>query len=226
MVQLQQHAEEMMAHHGFLGVPIETFARGGREKFIALLNLGLTPESRVVDLGCGCLRIAYWLIRFLDKRSYCGIEPARNRVEYGLQYLFAPDEIARKQPRFHYNADFNTSVFSTTFDFFLACSIWTHASKRQIEASLDSFTRDTGLTGVMLTSYLPARTRSEDYLGDAWVGTSHESNAAGVIRHRLKWIKEQCWRRSLILEEKDGIDSDGQSWLEVRKLDNRFSDKN
>jgi len=77
MSRVQIHAEEMMSKHGFLGVPVETFELGGRRHLITLLNEGLNPESKLLDVGCGCLRIAYWLARFLDTGCYYGIEPAR-----------------------------------------------------------------------------------------------------------------------------------------------------
>src|SRR5712692_1040090 len=98
--QVQARAEKMIQRHGFLGVPLETFAQAGRRQFVALLNEGLKPESKVVDIGCGCLRTAYWLIRFLDAGGYHGIEPARQRVEYGLKYLFEDQDVKFKHPRF------------------------------------------------------------------------------------------------------------------------------
>src|SRR5260370_4441623 len=75
----QARAEEMISCHGFLGVPVETFAEAGRRQLEALLEEGLRPESRVLDIGCGCLRAAYWLIHYLHPRCYCGIAPARRR---------------------------------------------------------------------------------------------------------------------------------------------------
>src|SRR5215472_5771563 len=63
---LQTRADGMISEHGFLGVPRETFAQAGREQLIALLADGLRPESRLLEFGCGCLRVAFWLIRFLD----------------------------------------------------------------------------------------------------------------------------------------------------------------
>src|ERR1700682_655931 len=101
-------AEEMMAQHGFLGVPIQTFEQCGRNQLINLLNEGLNPESKLLDIGCGCLRIAYWLIRFLDPGCYYGIEPARQRVDYGLQHLFAPEEVCYKRPQFDFNPNFDS----------------------------------------------------------------------------------------------------------------------
>lgn len=56
MSRVQTQADEMMERHGFLGVPRQTFEVGGRAQFVRLLNHGLTPESKVLDIGCGCLR--------------------------------------------------------------------------------------------------------------------------------------------------------------------------
>ena len=53
MSKVQTQADEMMERHAFLGVPRETFEAGGRAQFVRLLNHGLTPESRVLDIGCG-----------------------------------------------------------------------------------------------------------------------------------------------------------------------------
>jgi hypothetical protein len=215
MSKVQICAQEMMAGEGFLGVPTPTFDEAGRTQLIALLREGLSPESKVIEFGCGCLRIAYWLVHFLNSGCYHGIEPARKRVELGSRYLFIPQELALKQPKFDFNAVFDSSVFSERFDFFLARSIWTHGSKRQIEASLDSFVRDSVPNAIFLASYLPPQTPEEDYMGDVWVGTSHESNTPGIVRHSLAWITEQCRRRGLQVEELPGIDCDSQYWLRV-----------
>jgi hypothetical protein len=214
---LQRCADRMISEHGFLGVPRETFTQAGREQLIALLAEGLSPESKVLEFGCGCLRIAYWLVRFLDSGGYCGIEPSRRRVDNGLQYLFTPGELQTKQPRFDENPIFNSSVFGTKFDFFVARSIWTHASKAQIEASLDSFLRDARPHATFLASYLPAQSPDDDYKGTQWVGTSHQSDIPKVIRHALSWIVEQCRNRSLTCVEIAGMDCDSQLWLRIRR---------
>ena len=213
--QVQIIAEEMMAREGFLGVPVETFDVAGRTQLMALLKYGLSPESKLLDFGCGCLRVAYWLVRFLNADGYYGIEPAENRVALGLHYLFTPEILAAKRPRFHHNAQFDPSPFSARFDFFLARSIWTHSSKRQIAATLNSFVREAHWGAVFLASYLPAESDESDYQGDAWIGTSHESDVPGIIRHRLLWILEQCAERRLIVKELPGYDCDSQLWLHI-----------
>ena len=217
MSRLQSQGEAMMARYGFLGVPAETFDDAGRRQFVTLLNEGLNHESRVLEIGCGCLRAAYWLIRFLDAGCYCGIEPARQRVQYGLECLFLPGEVEPKRPRFEFNADFDLSVFGARFDFVLAGSIWTHASKKHIEVMLDGFIHYSTPAAIFLASYLPADSEESDYAGDAWVGTSHESDIPGVIHHSLAWIEDQCAKRGLLVAHLPGGAFDGQYWLRVQR---------
>ena len=215
MTTVQERAERL-DRSTFFGVPIAGFENGGRQQLILLLMAGLEPASKVVDLGCGLLRGGYWLVHFLDPGCYHGIEPHLERLEVGKTMILEPEVLHAKQPRFDTNANFDTGVFGTRFDFFLAYSIWTHASKRQIEGMLDNFVRDATPQGAFLTSILPARWGRPDYRGDAWFGTSHESGVPGCIYHRMDWVSEQCRRRSLHLRTL-GVERDGQTWLFITR---------
>lgn len=137
----------------FPGFPSADFEKAGREQLSYLLLAGLNPDSRLVDVGCGVLRPGYWLIHFLDSGCYFGIEPHKGRLEMGVNIILEPEVLKAKRPRFDTNPHFDTSVFGEKFDFFLAYSIWTHASKRQIQTMLDSFLRDSTEGGIFLTSY-------------------------------------------------------------------------
>src|SRR5205807_9324011 len=176
---LQQRFEKL-SHNRFLGVPTEGFAFAGREQVEFMLRAGLQRSSRVLDIGCGVLRAGYWLIRFLDVDCYCGIEPSGDRLAIGKE-LVGSDVIAGKRPRFDCNARFESSVFGDKFDFFLAYSIWTHASKLQIAAMLDLFLRDSRAGGTFLATFLPANWLAPDYRGVQWLGTSHESDVPGLV---------------------------------------------
>ena len=212
-----ERAARMVAAGGFLGVPLDGFEEEGRLQLGTLLRLGLRPQSKLLDIGCGCLRGGYWLIHFLDAGCYFGIEPHRQRLELGLSLLLEPGLAAAKRPRFDSNADFDIAVFGERFDVFLARSNWTHASKPQIQRMLDGFRRDGAPGALFLTSYLPAGQGAEDdYRGSTWVGTSHECDVPGVIRHDLTWIRSECAARSLVVEERPEDDYGGQRWLVVR----------
>lgn len=216
MERLQQAIEEL-SRTQFLGVPAKDFASGGREQLCYLLNAGLNPDSKVLDIGCGVLRAGYWLIHFLDAGGYHGIEPHPGRLEIGKHTVLEPEVLASKRPRFDSNANFDTSVFGEKFDFFLAYSIWTHASKTQIQVMLDGFLRDSKKQAVFLTTYLPASWRFPDYQGDKWNGTSHECDVPGCIRHSRRWIRDECERRGLIVRELGKDRTHAQSWLEIKR---------
>jgi SAM-dependent methyltransferase len=215
MTTVQERAERL-DRSKFFGVPISGFERAGRQQFVLLMMAGLEPDSKVLDIGCGVLRAGYWLIHFLNPHCYYGIEPHRERIETGRTCILEAEIERVKQPRFDMNPEFDSSVFDEKFDFFLAYSIWTHASKPQIEVMLDNFLRDSKPNGVFLASILPAVWPRRDYGGIGWFGTSHDSDQPGCIRHDLKWIRRQCRTRSLHVR-KLGRERDGQTWLQISR---------
>jgi SAM-dependent methyltransferase len=151
-----QRRSERLAETTFLGGPKRDFERVGRLGFEVLLAEGLLPSSRVLDVGCGALRLGYWLMHFLDPGCYFGIEPAQEMLNVGLQQLVEPEVVQRAQARFSANDEFDFSVFGERFDFVIARSIWTHASKQQIAQMLSAFAAASQPRGVFLASYYPA----------------------------------------------------------------------
>jgi hypothetical protein len=212
-----QEKFEGLAKDRFFGIPVKDFEVGGREQLRYLQWAGLRCDSKLVDIGCGVLRAGYWIIGLLDPNCYCGIEPHPERLQIGIQRILDPGTMERKRPRFDNNAQFDTSVFSEKFDFFLAYSIWTHASKPQIQTMLDGFLRDSTDQGKFLTTYLPANWMRRDYRGDKWYGTSHESEVPGCIGHDFKWIGAECEARGLRVSKLARDVTHGQSWLLLEK---------
>ena len=213
-----QQKFEALARDQFYGVPVKNFEFAGREQLNYLLNAGLKPNSKVLDIGCGVLRAGYWLIHFLEPGCYCGIEPHQGRLETGVHTILEPEILKSKEPRFDSNPNFNTSVFGEKFDFFLAYSIWTHASKGQIQTMLNGFVRDSNDDAAFLLTFLPSSWRHRDYNGDQWVGTSHESDVAGTIAHSLRWIKLQCKERGLTVRKLGRDKAHRHRWLKIRKV--------
>jgi hypothetical protein len=212
-----QRKAEILSEKFFLGFPSTDFEKAGREQLIYLLTAGLNTDSKVIDIGCGVLRAGYWLIHFLDPGCYLGIEPHTGRLEAGVNTILEPEVLEAKRPRFDTNPHFDTSVFGEKFDFFLAYSVWTHASKRQIRVMLDSFLRDSTEEGTFLTSYLPSGWKKPDYQDDRWHGTSHDSDVRGCIHHSLRWLKIECDRRGLVMLGLGRDQTYGQSWLEIKR---------
>ena len=218
-MKLQDKVEKLKAQIGSVGGPIAAFEKVGRLQLIVLLRAGLYPDSRVLDIGCGCLRGGYWLIHFLDPGCYYGIEPNQERLQGGIAHLLEEGLVEAKRPRFDHNTDFDASVFDQVFNFYVARSIWTHASKRQIETMLYSFRQHTPKDGVFLTSYCKAGLlRGRDYNGAAGVGDCPPGKPS-MVHHRLHWIDRQCRKLGLVVEEQNDkvLNYGMQSWLKIGK---------
>jgi len=216
-MKLQEIAQEL-SKEIFTGGPTRYFETAGRLQLAMLVREGLYPSWRVLDVGCGCLRGGYWLIHFLDRACYFGMEPNREMLRKGIENVLEPGLLESKQPSFDANDRFDFSVFGVPFDCILARSIWSHASKAQICVMLDEFIRHSTADAFFLTSYLPAGLFGRhDYKGNKWVGRSHERAAPGEVRHSRKWIDRECPKRGLFLRElPDGL-FNGQVWLKITR---------
>jgi hypothetical protein len=215
--ELLQPTARALAEKVFTGGPVEDFEVTGRAQIITLLRVGLYPHSKLLDVGCGCVRGGYWLIHFLDRHCYCGIEPNAEMLQAGIEELLPAELIEQKQPRFDNNDEFDFSVFGEAFDFVVALSVWTHASKSQIDRMLSAFAETASPNGVFLTSYLKAGLVMRDYKGDQWVGKSHESDVAGLVYHSYRWIEGQCARHGLRVRETNFERFAGQRWLYITR---------
>lgn len=238
-VQLQARAERLRAAGGFLGGTLEAFESTGRLQLATLVHEGLYPSSKLLDVGCGSLRAGYWFMSFLEPGCYYGIEPRPEEVKQGLEYIVEPELVEYAQPQFSYNDDFDLSVFGTTFDFVVARSVWSHTSKAQIEAMLDSFVKVSHETSVLLASYLPAsklpdgvreplykglrktglapklrdlrgkRLAPGDYQGTEW--------DPGLIGHDRGWLQAQCDQRGLKMRELKEFFANSQVWARIER---------
>jgi SAM-dependent methyltransferase len=217
---LLRAAERLQSAGVHLGSPLRLFEEGGRRQLAILLAHGLCPDSKVLDIGCGSLRAGYWLIHFLDRGCYFGIEPDQAMLNGGLEHVLEPGLAAEKSPRFDGNADFEFGLFGTRFDFFLARSVWTHAPKAAIERMLDGFAAHSAPGASLFASYLPAsRWKRDDYRGEEWRFVKSSPAGEGLVRHSLAWIRGACGKRGLRAREVRGpaFDFGGQTWLGISR---------
>jgi hypothetical protein len=219
-MRLAEIADKLERDGIFTGGPPHLFESAGRLQLSTLVREGLLPSSKVLDLGCGCLRAGYWLVRLLDPECYFGIEPNSLMLQAGLDHVLGPELRAAKRPLFDGNDKFDFSVFGVKFDAVLARSIWTHAPKPQIQTMLDGFVQNSTPDAFFLTSYYPASWLSRgsaDYSGTRWVGRSHTSAQPGQVYHKRRWIEAECRSRGLVVQQLSDPPFNGQYWLKITK---------
>jgi SAM-dependent methyltransferase len=200
----------------FVGCPLEYFETTSKDLFCLALLEGLNPSASVLEVGCGCLRTGYQFIRYLMPGCYFGIEPNIAMLDAGRELLLGTLG-PQKLPHFNHNDTFSFSVFGTTFDFVVACSIWSHASKGQIARMLDEFRCYANPGGKFITSWIPSRPDTPDHEAKGWIGRSHRCDTPGMVAHSREWLTEAATTRGLAIREFDGFTTLNQTWLIITR---------
>jgi len=166
---LFQVAKKIVGEGRYSGGPLRNFEVVGRDTFVNLLKCGLRPDHKLLDFGCGALRLGYWLIRFLDDENYYAIEPDLIILNAGKKHSIGQKLLQSKKPSFSNNPDSDFSVFNKKFDFVVARSILTHTTPGMTRKMLENFKNNTNPKAIMLASYWPINSKSrgdDEIIGD------------------------------------------------------------
>jgi len=135
-------------------------------QFALLHALGIREEDRILDVGCGSLRLGRLLIPFLRPAGYAGIDPNTWLIEAGIRHELGMDAVRLKAPAFASNSDFDFSVFGRSFDFIIAQSVATHTGPDLLTRLLEGSAAALSPSGVFLFSYI--RAGAEAAPPDGW----------------------------------------------------------
>lgn len=144
-----------MDYKSYVGNP-KHYELIGKIVFDLLLGCGLKPEYKLLDIGCGSLRVGKHLIDYLDQNNYYGIEPNKIIFDAGF-YRELTDDGRKKNIKYSDNKNFCLQIFYTTFDFILANSIFIHACKRQIEKCFDEVNKVLKDNGKFVFSFIEGK---------------------------------------------------------------------
>lgn len=142
-------------HRAFVGQP-ERYDLAAGSQFALLFLLGLREHHRLLDFGCGSLRLGRLAIPYLKPDSYFGIEPEKRLVDEGLEHEIGRDALALKRPRFQHNDDYAVDGFGVAFDFIIAQSVFSHAGEAPLRRALAAFAGGLSPTGMVVANWLLA----------------------------------------------------------------------
>lgn len=205
-ISFEQFKSGVLKSTEWTGGPDERFEDVGRNTLATAIRYGLMPDHQVLDIGAGSLRVGWWLLQYIKPSNYYVIEPDKDTIDTAARIIGEDINI-------YYNSDF---VFpAVKFDFVVARSIWTHASKTMIAKMLSEFAENSTADARFLTSFIPAQKAHDDYMASEWVGRSHNNDSLGLVMHSLEWIQEECSKHGLWVEVKEELHN--QTWLLIGK---------
>ncbi len=192
------------------GKGISDYVAGGRRQIEwARKFAGLTPQSDILDIGCGDGRMAAAAVTFLDSGSYSSFEVNRSFVE------FLQRKIGRKHPQFQFiHADLYHSYYNPSgrfknrdyvfpyedgrFDVVFLNSIFTHFPPDEIASYLSEIGRVLKASGTVLSTYLIA---TEESIAMDRQGLSEEDLTCG-LDYLLNYRFENYWTRDEDIRER------------------------
>lgn len=159
-----------------------------------LFASGLRESHRLLDVGCGSLRIGRVLIPYLRPGNYFGMEPNRWLVEEGIEKELGRDLVALKRPSFRYVSDFSAAGFGVRFDYALAQSIFSHTYPDMAVAGLRGIADALAPEGLLFATFISGE---ETPVGSGWLypgvvpyrwpAVRALAGEAGLVASRVRW---------------------------------------
>jgi len=123
---------QMRGHRAYTGgTDSEMWYGIGKLQYHFLISQGLRHDHMFLDVACGGLRLGQYLIPYLDKGHYFGLDAEPSLVERAVEAEFYHGLIALKEPKFAFNTEFDLS-FVDSFDMAIAQSLFTHLTTDDI----------------------------------------------------------------------------------------------
>lgn len=188
-------------YRGFIGPP-DRYDLVSAMQFNLLTFLGLREHHKLLDIGCGSLRGGRLFIVYLLADRYFGIEPEEWLVREGIRNELGEQLVGLKRPIFDHNREFALSVFGQTFDFLLAQSIFSHASRQQIRVCLAEARKVMHPDSILAATFVVGE---ESYEGDTWVYPE-------CITYKRSDMEAMAAEQGLEFRAIDWSHPNGQSW--------------
>lgn len=195
-----------MDYREFVGPP-DKYDIMSATQFNLMTFLGLRENHYMLDIGCGSLRGGRLYIPYLLPEHYFGIEPQKGLVDEGIEHETGKDLINVKKPTFSNDSNFTLTLFKRNFDYLLAQSIFSHASKKQIIRCFSEANKVMDIESVFVASFFESE---EDYEKDDWIDP-------GYTFYRFETIERMALENNLKIKRVIWPHPNQQTWILIQK---------
>lgn len=118
----------------------------------ALQKVGLQPQHKLLDFGCGAMRFGLQAMQYLNDGNYYGIDAFE-------PYIRTAHKLVKKAgltQSYHLmtSRDFGFGQFNVKFDYVIAQSVFTHLSAKECDACMAKMRAVMNPGGIFLFTYL------------------------------------------------------------------------
>ena len=126
-------------HRNYIG---DKWDEIGKLQFDFLINEGLKPHHKLIDIGCGSLRGGIHFIKYLDRFNYFGTDLNGDLIKLGIENELN-DDLKNKinNDNFIVSENFNFNFEVDYFDYAIALSVFTHLRKNNILKCLENLNK-------------------------------------------------------------------------------------
>lgn len=131
--QLRPEEIERGRHRKYVGGNWDAIGKLQRD---FLVEQGLQPDHRFIDVGCGSLRAGLHLVGYLNPGHYYGIDINASVIQAGYEVELTDEQRAKLPPENLRATDRFDIDFGVQFDMAIAQSIFTHVSLNHVRLCL------------------------------------------------------------------------------------------
>ena len=164
-------------HRSYVGGAWEKI---GKLQLDFLVQVGLRPSHKLLDLGCGALRGGVRYVKYLNANNYYGLDLSQHLLDAGYNKEIVPAHLNTKLPREHLveAAGFEAAdrFPGVKFDFVISVSVWTHLTIDSINACLAQVRKVLARGGAYYTTIFEPNS-------DADVGKANRHTPGNVVTY-------------------------------------------
>lgn len=205
-------------YRAYVGPPVD-YDTIAAMTFNLLTTIGLRQHHKVLDIGCGSLRVGRLLIPYLNQGGYIGVEPNGWLIREGVRNEVGHDLVRKKMPTFVVADSLRGRGDVGQVDFAFAQSVFSHTGLDLMNRWLEEIFGALREDGVLLATYLVDERDSSEkgwiYPGCVRFRTLTMADAAAANRFKFVPLDWHHPRQKWAMFAKPGFDSE---WFETHEL--------